>query len=414
MSTLGKGSTFTLALPKGRDHFPPGVMERRRSKVAVPEGRRGSDAVEDHGPGPLSSLPAEAAVSVDGRRGRVLVVEDNDELRALLNELLAPSYDVLLAEDGRPALALVKKERPDLVLSDVMMPGMTGTALCVAIKSDAALRHTPVVLLTARSGPEAALEGFAAGADEFVEKPFHPRVLLARVQAQLRLKAMSLQVAASARLAVVGTLAAGVGHEVRNPVNAVLNGVRVLRARPDLDPGDRQLLDIIKDGAERIEHISAALLGHASPGDLGGTRPIEVRVGVEATLRLLEHRFGATSVHRNLGDGRVVAPAGELNQVFLNLVDNALRCKAQNIWVTIAEDEQKVRLLVEDDGPGIPADVAPRIFDPFFTTREAGEGTGLGLYLARQSVQRWGGQLNVAPRQSGGTRFTVELPREAR
>jgi signal transduction histidine kinase len=413
MSVPGQGATFTLCLPKGRDHFPREVLERRRAQVVMQDGRRLMDG-RPEASAALSSTAAVQPVRVDGRRARVLVVEDNAELRALLQELLSPSYDVLVAEDGAPALALVKRERPDLVLSDVMMPGMSGTALCVAIKSDALLRHTPVLLLTARSGADAALEGFAAGADEFVEKPFHPRVLLARVRAQLRLKELGLQVAANARLAVVGTLAAGVGHEVRNPVNAVLNGVRVLRARSGVDEADLQLLDVIVDGAERIERISAALLGHASPGDLGGARPTEVREGLEATLRLLEHRLKDTRVHRALGEGRVVVPAAELNQVFLNLVDNALKSGAKNVWVTVAQEDAVVRVTVEDDGPGVPFEHQARIFDPFFTTRAPGEGTGLGLYLARQSVQRWGGTLQVATREGGGARFTVALPKESR
>lgn len=418
-STVGVGSTFTLVLPKGRAHFAPDVVERRQVQVDVKEGRRATDVLPER-PALLPSAPEPVRtehqpVTFDGRRARLLVVEDNAELRLLLKELLAPVYDVLLAEDGEPGLAMARKERPDLVLSDVMMPGMSGTSLCAAIKSDPALRQTPVVLLTARSGPEAALEGFAAGADEFVEKPFHPRVLLARVQAQLRLKAMSLQVASSARLAAVGTLAAGVGHEVRNPVNAVLNGVRVLRARNAMDADGKVLLDVIADGAERIERISAALLGHASPGDRGGARPTDVREGLEATLRLLAHRFEGTQVHRDFGgEDRVVAAAAELNQVFLNLIDNALKASPKNLWVTVAERPKTVRVTVADDGPGIPPEVAPRIFDPFFTTREPGQGTGLGLYLSRQSVQRWGGELTFAPRSGGGATFMVELPKEAR
>lgn len=413
-SRPGEGASFTVVLRRGRDHFAPGVLERRRVQVEVKEARRAADA--PHTPvTPVPEAPvtrAGAPVSFDGRRARVLVVEDNAELRQLFRDLLASSYEVLLAADGESGLAAVRKDRPDLVLSDVMMPGMSGTSLCASIKADPVLASTPVVLITARSGADAALEGFSAGADEFVEKPFHPRVLLARVQAQLRLRAMGLQVASQARLAAVGTLAAGVGHEVRNPVNAVLNGVRVL-AEQATDPDQRRLVDVIIDAARRIDHISKALLDHASPGDRGGARPTDVKEGIDATARLLGHRFGDVKLHLALAPGvRVVAPAVELNQVFLNLLDNALVAKAGNIWVTMTTTERTMRVTVDDDGPGVPADVAARIFDPFFTTRAPGEGTGLGLYLCRQSVQRWGGTLAYAPRPGGGARFELELPRE--
>ncbi len=419
-SELGRGATFSLELPKGREHFRPDIVERRRVQIEVKKPRRATDTTGTPttpvpSAPPAEVAPAEPAVFEGGRRGRVLVVEDSDELRAMLKDLLSPALEVLTAADGQEGLERARRDRPDLVLSDVMMPRLSGTSLCAAIKADPQLKATPVVLITARSGTEAALEGFAAGADEFVEKPFHPRVLLARVQAQLKLRALTLQLASQARLAAVGTLAAGVGHEVRNPVNAVLNGVRILRDRPGFDAEARRLLDVVADGAQRIEGISGALLSHVRPGDRGGSRPLDVREGLDATVRLLQHRLGDIAVHKDYAcDAKVVAPAAELNQVFLNLIDNGARAPAKNLWLRVREEQDRVRVSVEDDGPGIAPDVAPRIFDPFFTTREPGQGTGLGLYLSRELVERCGGALEFTPRPGGGAVFTVELPREAR
>ena len=109
-----------------------------------------------------------------------------------------------------------------------MMPGTTGTDLCRAIKQDPRLKSTPVIVLTALSATDNVLDAYSAGADDFVTKPFHSRVLLARINAQLRLRAVGLQLADQARLATAGTLAGGVAHEVRNPLNAVLNAARSL------------------------------------------------------------------------------------------------------------------------------------------------------------------------------------------
>jgi signal transduction histidine kinase len=420
-STAGEGSTFTLILPKGRAHFRRSLDEVRlgRKRASLPattvETRARAAALPtDHGSFPtIASVgPPASLTKIQGRRPRILVVEDQPELREMLVEHFRSSCDVLSAEDGEPALALAKSHLPDLILSDVMMPGMSGSALCAAVKADPRLQSTPVVLLTARSGPEAALEGFGAGADEFVEKPFHPRVLVARVHAQLRLRAMSLQLSGNARLAAVGTLAAGVGHELRNPVNAVVNGARILQQQAA--EGDaKRLLDVIVDGAQRIDQISSALLSHASPGDRGGARPFDVKEGLESTLRLLSYRLRDVTVERNYRcEAKVVTSAVELNQVFLNLIDNAVNAPARHIWITAAEDERKVKVTVADDGPGIPREVAAQVFDPFFTTREPGQGTGLGLYLSRQAVQRWGGVLQFSERPGGGTVFLVELPRE--
>ncbi len=426
-SELGQGAAFTIVLLRGKGHIKPEALERRRVQVEGAQQRRASDAElesrpsadrELAGPNPkpnTSSSPSGITL-VGGRRARVLVVEDNPDVRAMLVDLLSVSFEVLVAADGNAGLEQVKKQRPDLVLSDVMMPGMSGTQLCQAIKADPVIAATPVVLLTARGGTDAAIEGFASGADEFVEKPFHPRVLVARVQAQLRLRSLSLQVAAQARLAAVGTLAAGVGHEVRNPVNAVLNGVRALQTSEGLDDSDVKLLEVIADGAQRINLISGALLTHVSPGDGGGVRPVDPRAGVDSTLRLLDHRLAGVEVHRAYtSDAAVIASAAELNQIFVNLLDNAIRAPAKNVWIEVKEaKDDKVEISVSDDGPGVPADIAPRIFDPFFTTRSPGEGTGLGLYLSRQSLLRWGGDLRFAPRPGGGTCFTAELPRGVR
>ena len=422
-SELGKGAEFTLTLRRGKDHFDPEVVERRRVQVEGAHTRRASDAelesLTQADRELLENSPRAATVApapiFGGRRPRVLVVEDNPDVRAMLVELLSTAFDVLVAVDGTQGLEQVKLQRPDLVLSDVMMPGMSGTALCIAIKADPALASTPVILLTARAGTDAAIEGFAAGADEFVEKPFHPRVLVARVHAQLRLRSMSLELAAQARLAAVGTLAAGVGHEVRNPVNAVLNGVRVLQSREGLDESDRQLLGVIADGAQRINVISGALLTHVSPGDGGGQRPVDPREGLDSSVRLMEHRLAGIGVHRDYqSDACVVASAAELNQIFVNLIDNGIRAPAKNLWLSVKEQGDRVEITVADDGPGVPAEIAPRLFDAFFTTRPPGEGTGLGLYLSKQSLARWGGDLRFSPRPGGGTSFTVVLPRGTR
>jgi signal transduction histidine kinase len=421
-SEPGRGATFRLRLPLGREHFRPEVIERRKVAIDVRVGRRASDHVafasEPEAVVEPALPPGPAAEGADvllenGRRARILVAEDNPDLREFLRSMLTPSYDVVVASDGREALEMVREERPDLVLSDVMMPQMTGMDLTSAIKSDEALQNTPVILLTARTGSEAVLEGYTSGADDFVNKPVHPRILQARIRAQLRLRSMSLQLAHQERLAAVGTLAAGVGHEVRNPINAVLNGARALLARPSTDAGTRRLLEVIEEAGTRIDGISAALLDHAHPAEQDSARPCDVRAGIDATLRLLEHRTKNVQVHRAYGtDLAVLASAAELNQVFLNLLDNAIRSSAKNVWIDVADDAGKLVVAVADDGPGVPAAIASRIFDPFFSTRGPGEGTGLGLYLSRKIVAKYGGELRLGTRPGGGASFTIELPAE--
>lgn len=413
-SQEGRGTTFSLRIPFGRDHIRPEAIERRKRFDPGRQARRFGDrpdASPPAGPAPARSgeiavLDGSGAPVATGRRARIVVAEDNDEMRRFIVDLLEAEHEVVPARDGDEALDKVRDARPDLVVSDVMMPKRDGGELCRAIKLDPELRGIPVILLTARVGSEATLEGYAHGADDFVAKPFHPRVLLARVHAQLRLRHLAAQLAERERMAAIGSLAAGVLHEVRNPVNAILNAARLLATGPSVDKATR-MTDVIAEAALRIQAITVALEVHAQPADGGGAsaRP---RDGLEATLRLLEYRLDGVQVHRDYtGDPVVVAPAGPLNQVLMNLLDNALAAGAKNLWVGIgAVGADRIRVVIEDDGGGVPEPLRDRLFDPFVSGRGS---SGLGLYLSRRIVEEHAGVLSYQARAEGGSRFAVEL-----
>jgi signal transduction histidine kinase len=420
-SQLGQGATFTLWLPAGRDSVSYDAVERRRAVVPTRERRRAEDQASID-PLPPSSAPkldrpaSEPILLEGGRRAHIVVAEDDSELRQFVCSVLEPDFETLRASDGNQALSLTRAETPDLVLTDLMMPGLSGIELCRQIKADPALRHTPVILLTARSGSESTLEGYAAGADDFVIKPFHTRVLVARVTAQLRLRALSLQLAAQAQLISTTTLAAGLSHEVRNPLNALINSVRVLQdasRAADLPATTHRLLAVIQDSSHRILDVVDTLDAHARPADAGSVAPCDVRAGIDSTLRLLEHRLDGIQVHRDYsGTQLILAPSGEINIVFANLLENAIRSRPSNVHISVNDREQHVRIVISDDGAGVPPNIAARIFDPFFTTRPVGEGTGLGLYLCRRLVTERGGTLRHEHRPGGGASFVIEIPTE--
>jgi PAS domain S-box-containing protein len=187
-SEVGVGSTFRVTLPYGRTHLSDArVVDRVVDDV--PETARYSAgylaealrwlAAEDTAPDP-APRPA-------GTLARVLVVDDNADMREYVQNLLQDSYAVETAPDGAAALALIKAAPPDLVLTDVMMPVLDGFGLLSAIRADPAITHLPVVMLSARSGDDATVEGLEAGADDYLIKPFSARELLARVKANLEL-----------------------------------------------------------------------------------------------------------------------------------------------------------------------------------------------------------------------------------
>jgi len=420
-SVLGEGSTFTLFLKSGKEHFHTQIMERRQLQTEVHPGRRVEDRMTlspardmEHATVELrQSLPSPERVVLDrGRRPRVLVAEDEPDLRGFIVGVLKENYDVDAASDGAEALELLEKHRPDLVLTDVMMPGTSGLDLCRAVKGDPSLRNIPVILLTARGESEAALEGYGAGADDFVSKPFHTKVLQARIRAHLKMRGLSLQLADQARLVSAGTLAAGLAHEVKNPLNAAINAVRVLEKGGSSRVSNEKLMNLVIDALKRIDGVVSALGAHARPADGTDLGPCNVRTAVESTLNLLEHKLrGRVTVHQDYETtGDVFAPARAFNQILLNLVDNSIRSGAENIWIELRQADGRISVAVGDDGPGVPPDLTHRVFDPFFTTRVEGEGTGLGLHLSRRIAQECGGELRYEQRPGGGARFVMEIP----
>ena len=192
-SDEGFGSTFTLTLPLGHEHLPVDAVHRDAPPVGWLGGddTPAADALEappalsgDGQSAPLPLVPLAPPAADD--RTTVLVVEDHPDLRAHVRRHLEPAYRVVEAADGEAGLRAARALLPDLVLSDVMMPGLDGLALCRALKAGPATDFIPVVLLTARAAPEDRVEGLAGEADDYLTKPFDPSELRARVANLIR------------------------------------------------------------------------------------------------------------------------------------------------------------------------------------------------------------------------------------
>jgi len=224
------------------------------------------------------------------------------------------------------------------------------------------------------------------------------------------------------RMAAVGALAAGVAHEVNNPLTYVILQLDRLRARLSrslIDPRDREACDGMLadalDGSQRVAQIVRDLLQFARD-DGGGRAPVDVREAIDTAVKLatsaLRHR--ATLV-RELGEPPAIAGnAARLTQVFLNLVVNAAQAfdrdapDRNHVWISAREEGAKVVIDIADDGPGIPDAIVRRIFEPFFTTKPG--GTGLGLAISRSIVEDGGGSIEVLERSGGGTIMRIALP----
>jgi signal transduction histidine kinase len=408
VSELGKGSTFTVRLPRLAASQGSSIERSQPSLTPVRELVEDVRDVPESAdrPGPSEGAPL------------ALVVEDNPELRLFIADVLAARYRVRAAGNGMQGLELARTLRPDVIVSDVAMPEMDGYELCRRLRADDDTKSIPVLLVTARTEVSSVLQGFEAGANDYLLKPFHATELLARVDVHVRLRRLVGHLARQERLAALGSLAASVAHNVRNPLSALISGLPAIRRRlaSAVDQPTGELIDIMLHCAERIERMTLDLLdlsridrevsGDFAPGAglLVCTRMVESRLTFDVQLRA-EVDDKATAAGR----------AGDLNHVFMNLIDNALRAVGPKGTVEVrgAVERDCYIVTVDDSGPGIAPAEIDRIFEPFYTTREPGEGTGLGLSIVRQIMEEHGGSVMVGSSTLGGAMFTVRLPLRA-
>jgi PAS domain S-box-containing protein len=190
-SAPGRGSCFTVRVPRGSDHLP-GERVSRAPRASTPgDARTSADAFVAEAlrwvPAEEAREPAEEAPVGQGTRKRIVLADDNADMRDYVRRLLAVTHEVVTVADGREALEEVRARRPDMLVSDVMMPGMNGIDLIRTVRADPSLRTLPVLLLSARAGEESRLAGLDVGADDYLTKPFSARELIARVRVQLHL-----------------------------------------------------------------------------------------------------------------------------------------------------------------------------------------------------------------------------------
>jgi two-component system NtrC family sensor kinase len=359
---------------------------------------------------------------------RILLVEDDADLREALCEVLAGAgHTVISAVDGNEGLRQMRECRPDVVVLDLMMPRLDGWQFRLAQRDDPMLTTTPVVAISASSSPAAA----AIDADLYLRKPFDAKTLLSAIDDVIHANARRLEptkVAQTERLAALGTLAAGLAHEINNPLTYVLlqlaHATRLIPALANEENRARveQVENLVRgslEGAERIRGIMAGIRAFSRSDDTG-VKPIDVRVPLDAALKLVmnEIRHRARLVKNYVAPPLVIANEGRLGQVFLNLITNAVHAipegntQVHEIRVSAtADDTGDLVVELSDTGSGIPPHLIGRIFEPYFSTKPVGQGTGLGLSISHSIISSFDGKITVASEVGRGSTFRIMLPR---
>ena len=369
---------------------------------------------------PFSTEETPAATTANPG-GRILVVDDQPaNLRAVSALLNRHGYEVLTAGNGEDALALAIAQVPDLLLLDMMMPGMDGFELLAEIKQHPELHKLPTIFLTAAQDRDMLLRAFDAGAVDYVTKPFIPEELLARVTAHVGLKLTRdrLERVARQRQELVNLVA----HDLKNPLSSVLFASDVLRndgCKPERVP--RYLEMIYESAGDALGYIRRYLETQA---DNARARKVVETTTLHDVLDWLVQRYELQLESRGLrmqlntpaAKSHVAIDGLVLRQVAENLVSNAMKyAPGSAIDLSIRPSAPGFwQLLVEDRGPGVSKARQHQLFKPFTrlsdTDPSNGLSSGLGLSLAKHILAEYDGNLWYEDRDGGGARFVIELP----
>jgi signal transduction histidine kinase len=421
-STEGQGTKFTVELPFGG---APGAFVP--PPASRPEGATGAEAYLQEA---LRWTVEDAPKPGTGfTQGRVLLAEDNADMRDYVRRVLSSAFEVEAVADGQAALESALARPPDLVLSDVMMPRLDGVGLLRALRAAPHTKDLPILLLSARAGEEATLEGLASGADDYLVKPFSARELLARVTTNLALARMRREVAQErARTESLlesvrarDEFLAVASHELKTPLAAFqLQLDAIERGVSGLSQNNLgQRLDSARRSVQRLAHLIETLLD-VSQIATGRLQLALARVDLSTLVREVVSAIEEEA--RRVGTpllARIDSPvAGHFDpermaQVVQSLLSNALKFgQGQPVEVVLRCEESRALLTVVDHGIGVRPEDRTRIFERFeraVSTRHYG-GLGLGLWVTRQVVEAHQGAIRVEETPGGGATFEILLP----
>lgn len=425
-SERGRGTTITVRIPAGSAHLP---RDRIAAESSPSQPRHAAQPFLEEAFGwvPEDSESISLDTSADSSRDRILVVDDNAEMRRYLLHLLRHRWQVDTAPNGSAALDQIRRQPPDLVIADIMMPQMDGLELLHRLRNEPLTTQLPVLLLSARAGEKASVSGLHAGADDYLVKPFSRHELLARVESRLaagRQQAAERQARAQAEQTIRAReeFFASLAHELRSPAACLFTWIERLRDGNASD--ESAALDVLETTAHTVRRLAEDLLDVAK-GTSGHMRvDRQPYASLAPLIAGVIEAYGPAAAQKDItlhckldGDsGPVEVDADRIQQIISNLFSNAMRYTpcGGHIEVHCVRRGDCVELLVRDNGKGIIADALPHVFERYWQAAPAldgDSGLGLGLFICRMLIELHDGRIDVMSEGRGrGTTFIVQLP----
>jgi signal transduction histidine kinase len=447
-SELGVGTTMSIRLPLifAGEGEQIEVRELSENRPANPTGfvreiEKQTDVAE------MSPIVSNWVVQTAGaRKPNLLIVDDEVGIRRFLAVELNAEYVISEAENGLEAVEIAMRRPPDIILCDMMMPEMDGLEVCRHLRANSETRDVPVIMLTARNDEKTKLSCLAAGANDFIVKPFSLAEVTVRLRnlaashlakqkiaeqnetledALSKLKEAEVMMVRNEKLASLGRLSAGLIHEVNNPLNCSKQALFVLRRFAKLmgdseKAGFLENVKDIEDGIDRVSSIISDLRDFVSTG-LPGKQVLDLKLIVETAVKFSSlSRDPHVSIRVDIP--HMIEIRGHRNhllQVVINLVQNSLDALKEKVFpegeealITLSAQKtsETVLMSVCDNGIGIDPENESLIFDPFFTTKDVGQGMGLGLSITHRIVVEHGGYISVRSAPGQFCEIVIEFP----
>lgn len=366
-------------------------------------------------------------------RLKVLAVDDNEHNLHICTEILRDDYEVITAKNGEEAIAKSLSAHPDVILMDVMMPGMDGLEASARIKSRPETRHIPIIILSAKGMSEDVIAGLTV-AEDYIVKPFNIMEVRARVKSMARLK-MALdevnsvnsrleelvqkgarQLLEKERLAMVGQYAAGIVHNLSGALQKVVTSLE-LAEMEGMDT--KKYLATAREGTESMRDIVSTILDKGRNEQRLDRTHVDINEVISTAIKFwdanpkFKHSIAKTiRLEPNLP--KIFSVYAHWSQSINNLLGNAIEAmeKSEQRALTVSSNYVSglIRIQISDSGHGIPKELQEKIFEPFFSTKPESQGTGLGLASVKALLEPYGATIELTSKVDSGTTFTLTIP----